>query len=175
MKRTPAALRLDFHTNPARNRSRNGIAMILSLVLLVTALVYYRHLEQANAILRQDMQQLSQEQSRPAPTAVRHGGEDEASKKLLQQLNAPWEVLLDGIEASATDKATLLLMQPNIRQGEVVLGGEAARYSDVLAYVERLKAQKGFGQAYLTSHEIAEEVAGKPVRFNILLKWGGPE
>lgn len=175
MKRSHAALNLDFHTDPATNRRRNGAAIILGLLLVVLTLAYYRHLMQTTAQIERDTQALSVELSHPAAAPVRLKAGAAGSEKLLQQLNIPWEVLLDGLEAAAQDKTTLLFMQPNIRQGEVALGGEAARYADVLAYIERLKAQPGFGQAYLTNHEIAEDVPGKPVRFNILLKWGRAE
>jgi hypothetical protein len=166
-----AALRLDFHGNASQRRKRGLAFILLALVLVVAPVVYYQHLRQSAAQLEHDTAQLVEEMSRPV-AKLPQARNDDGSDKLLHMVNMPWESLLDGLETATTGKVILLSMQPNARQGEATLGGEAARYADVLEYIERLKAQPGFGQTFLINHEIAEDTPGKPVRFTIVLKWG---
>jgi hypothetical protein len=145
--------------------------MMLALLLLALPVIYYQHLHQSTQELEQSSIALAGEFSRPV-VVMAQAKVDDGSEKLLRQINAPWEGLLNGLEVATTGKVVLLSVQPNARQGEATLGGEAARYADVLEYIERLKAQPEFGQAFLTNHAIAEDTPGKPVRFTITLKWG---
>ena len=166
----PGALRLDFHADPVQRRRRGAAFVVLALLLTIIPLGYFQHVRQMMLELRQESAALAQQSSLPAvpmPVANREDGSD----KLLRQVNVPWNILLDGLEAATGGKVVLLTLQPNARQGEAVLGGEAARYAEVLEYIERLKAQPGFGQVFLTNHEVAEDAPGRPVRFTIGLKW----
>lgn len=148
--------------------------MFLTAGLLAGPVVYFQHLRQSTAQLEQDASLLAEEMSRPV-AVVPQASSSDGSDKLLRQINTPWTDLLNGLEAATSGKVSLLSLQPNARQGVATLGGEAARYADVLEYIERLKAQPGISQAFLTNHEIAEDVPGKPVRFTINLKWGRVE
>lgn len=168
------ALRLDFYGSVLRRRRYGMVLIVLTLLLLAGPVAYFQHLRQYTAKLEQDATLLAKEMSRPVAILPQTKIID-GSDKLLLQINTPWTSLLNGMEAATTGKVVLLSLQPNARQGQATLGGEAARYADVLEYIERLKAQPGFGQVFLTNHEIAEDVPGTPVRFTISLKWGRAE
>jgi hypothetical protein len=168
MKRVPSHLRVRFNESPSRQRRLNGAWLALAAILIAVPLTYYRQIVQDTVRLEQSSTTLAQQLVSPGVTVLH---KDDGQGKLLKHLNAPWETLLNGLENAASDKATLLSMQPNLARGEAVLSGEAGGYSDVLDYIERLKAQPGFTQAYLTNHTIAEDRPGKPVRFAVTLQW----
>jgi len=168
MRRILPPLRLNFHKSQAGRRKLNGVWLTLAAILIAVPVTYHRQIVRDTARLEQDSAVLAISSVSPV---VLSSMKDDGSNKLLEQLNAPWETLLNGLEIAADDKVALLAMQPNLARGEAVLLGEAARYADVLDYIERLKAQPGFMQAYLTNHTIAEDTPGKPVRFAITLQW----
>jgi hypothetical protein len=168
MRRVLPPLRLNFHENKSRRRRLNGVWLTLAVIFIALPVMHYRQIVQETARLEQDSAVLANSMANPA---VMTSLKDDGSSKFMKHLNAPWETLLNGLENAAYDKATLLSMQPNMTRGEAVLLGEAARYADVLDYIERLKAQPGFMQAYLTNHTIAEDTPGKPVSFAITLQW----
>lgn len=168
MSRVLPPLRLNFHASQSRRRRLNGVWLAVAVILIAVPLMHYRQIVRDTARLEQESALLANVMVSPAVIASL---QNDGSNKFLKHLNAPWQTLLNGLEHAASAKATLLSMQPNLTRGEAVLLGEAARYADVLDYIERLKAQPGFIQAYLTNHTIAEETPGKPVRFAITLQW----
>lgn len=168
MRRVLPPLRLNFHENKSRRRRLNGVWLTLAVIFIALPVMHYRQIAQEIARLEQESAVLANSMANPA---VMISLKDDGSSKFMKHLNAPWETLLSGLENAAYDKATLLSMQPNLTRGEAVLLGEAARYADVLDYIERLKDQPGFMQAYLTNHMIAEDKPGKPVSFAITLQW----
>ncbi|OAJ71885.1 hypothetical protein A7976_10560 [Methylobacillus sp. MM3] len=168
MTRTLSPLRLNFHKSQAGRRRLNGAWLVLAVILIVVPIMYHRQIVRDTARLEQDSAVLAISSVSPVVLSAMKG---DGSNKMLEQLNAPWETLLNGLEIATDDKVALLSMQPNLARGEALLLGEAARYADVLDYIERLKAQPGFMQAYLTNHTIAEDTPGKPVRFAITLQW----
>ena len=168
MRRVPLPLRLRFHESPSRQHRMNVAWLALAAIFITVPLAYYQEIVQDTAGLEQEMVTLTQPLANPVVMVSR---KDDSQRKLLKHLDAPWETLLNGLENAAFSKATLLSMQPNLTRGEAALSGEAARYADVLDYIERLRAQPGFTQAYLTNHTIAEDKPGKPVRFAITLQW----
>lgn len=175
MRRNILHLSCDFQTSPARRRHRNIALISVTLLLMLGLAAYYVHLLQTAVQLERENQGWRAELASQTVPRVQKVMLDASSLQLLQQFNTPWESLLDGLEAAATESVALLSMQPNARQGDVILTGEAARYSDILAYIERLKMQPAFSQAYLTSHAVAEDTPGEPVHFTILLKWRAAE
>lgn len=168
MRRALSPLRLNFQENKSRRRRLNSVWLALAATLIAAPVIHYRQIMGDTATLEHKSAVLAHSMAKPT---VMISFKDDGSSKLLKHLNVPWETLLNGLENAASGKATLLSMQPNLPRGEAVLLGEAARYADVLDYIERLKAQPGFMQAYLTNHTIAEDTPGKPVRFAITLQW----
>lgn len=171
MRRSLPSLRLNFRESPAKKRRFHFVALVLALAVVAAPVLHHRQIMRETVRMEQQVAALSDSLTHPV-AVIRVP--DDVGNKLLGHLNAPWETLLDGLENAASGKATLLSMQPNLMRGEAVLSGEAARYADVLDYIERLKAQPGFAQVYLTNHAIAEDTPGKPVRFSIALQWGAP-
>ena len=168
MRRSLPPLRLNFRQSQGGRRRLNGVWLILTVILIVLPIMHHRQIVRDTARMEQESAVLAISNVSPV---VLSSMKDDGSSQLLEQLNAPWETLLNGLEVAAGGKVALLSMQPNLTRGETVLLGEAARYADVLDYIERLKAQPGFMQAYLTNHTIAEDTPGKPVRFAITLQW----
>lgn len=167
MKRRVPTLRLDFHAHRQRQLFINLAWLALAALLVIAPVLYHAKIQQETAAL--DMVSIVPPVTTAKPVDRRY--RQDGADSLVRRLDAPWEALLNGIEQSATDKAVLLSLQPNLTRGEAVLHGEAARYADVLDYIERLKAQPGFLQAYLTNHTVNEDAPGQPVSFTITVSW----
>jgi hypothetical protein len=172
MRHRIQVLGLDFQSQPAAKRRRNAMWALLALLLALAPVVYRQHLlTEAGSLDRMRLARAEPATPSRATARLQAAGGD-SNAKWMRQIGLPWESLFNGLEAATSGQVVLLSVQPNARQGSAILTGEAGRYSEVMQYIERLKAQPEFRQAFLTNHAIAEEEPGKPVRFTILLQWG---
>lgn len=85
-----------------------------------------------------------------------------------------WARLLDGIEAPIDETVTLLSLEPNEREREVSLTGEAKDFAALAAFVKRLEEGAVLKNVRLLSHDIVREHPQKPVRFALVAVWSKP-
>jgi Tfp pilus assembly protein PilN len=90
------------------------------------------------------------------------------------QLNLPWRALREAIGAATPAEIALLALEPDPRKRSVKLTAEASGSAAMIAYVEQLKAQELFVAVTLLRHEINDQDANKPIRFQLEATWSAP-
>jgi Tfp pilus assembly protein PilN len=90
---------------------------------------------------------------------------------VLAQLTVPWDTLFREIEAAGGEGVSLLSIQPDAASGTVRITGEARKYEEVLAYLGRLEKRDALTKVFLTSHELRQGGAQRPVAFALLAQW----
>lgn len=91
--------------------------------------------------------------------------------RVTQQLQLPWDALLQDLETLVDPSVALLSLDAQGQAHTLRLTGEAKTMAEVLAYVGRLRALPSLDAAQLTSHE--EKLAGtvKVIRFTVDANW----
>jgi hypothetical protein len=91
--------------------------------------------------------------------------------RVTQQLQLPWDALLQDLETLADPSVALLSLDAQGQAHTLRLTGEAKTMAEVLAYVGRLRALPSLDAVQLTSHE--EKLAGnvKVIRFTVDATW----
>lgn len=90
---------------------------------------------------------------------------------VLAQLTIPWDALFREIEAANDPSIALLSIQPDAGTRALRITGEARRFEDVLAYVGRLEQRPALANVFLTSHELRQGGAQRPVAFALVAQW----
>jgi Tfp pilus assembly protein PilN len=135
-----------------------------------------------NLLQQQDARQAELEQVR-LQTATRGTIPDDKKKPAIpeaqaiainssiQQLNLPWGRLLAAIERATPSSVALLELSPDAKKHLVRGKAEAKTSGTMLAYITRLKQQPFMGNAILTKHEISDQDANGPLRFEFEAEW----
>lgn len=91
--------------------------------------------------------------------------------RVMAQLQLPWGMLLDVLEAETTPAIALLSVDAQGAAGTLQVIGEAAAMGEILAYVRRLRGAALVREVALSGHE--ERMAGtvRSVRFTLDLRW----
>ena len=90
------------------------------------------------------------------------------------QLNLPWRALHDAIGAATPPAIAMLALEPDARKRSMRITAEAKTSDAMIDYVEELKRQELFADVVLTRHEINEQDANRPIRFQIEAQWTAP-
>jgi len=108
--------------------------------------------------------------SRRGPSAAR-GENQVAAESSRAQLATPWGGLLVRLENGRPKYIALLALEADARKPEATLTAEARTAKDMLAWVEQLKGEAGFGSVTLASHTLQENDPQRPIRFVLRLVW----
>jgi len=90
------------------------------------------------------------------------------------QLNLPWRALQDAVQSATPAAIALLALEPDAKKRSLRITAEAMTSDDMIAYVEALRRQDGFGSIELVRHEINEQDPNRPIRFQIDASWRAP-
>ena len=92
----------------------------------------------------------------------------------VMQLTLPWRALHDAIGAATPPTIAMLALEPDARKRSMRITAEAKTSDAMIDYVEELKRQELFADVVLTRHEINEQDANRPIRFQIEAQWTAP-
>ncbi len=151
-------------------------ALVVCGVALLHALDYREAREEVDAL----QAALRARAGAPAvqPVAQRRASVSEqqatAVNAAVMQLNLPWRALHDAVREATPATVALLALEPDARKRVLRITAEARGSDDMLAYVEQLQKQQGFGAVTLVRHEIGEQDPNRPIRFQIDAQWGTP-
>jgi Tfp pilus assembly protein PilN len=110
----------------------------------------------------------------PAPVAARPPvpeAQAAAVNAAVLQLNLPWRALYDAVQAGTPSNIALLALEPDARKSLLRITAEAKTSDDMIAYVEQLKKSEWFSGVLLSRHEINEQDANRPIRFQLDAQW----
>lgn len=156
---------------------RTGIVIVAGLLLCGGGAYTAMDLLEQRASARQQAQALiAKQQARSAPKPVPKkmtipDAQATAINGAVAQLNLPWRDVLDAIEASTPTTIALLSVEPDGKKSLVKGVAEAKSSDAMIAYVEQLKQQEFFRSVVLIRHEIHEQDANKPLRFQFEASW----
>lgn len=102
----------------------------------------------------------------PSPEEVR------VAADTLHKLAMPWQTLFRALEATASDKVSLLAIEPEPKAGTVLISGEATTYHAALDYVALLGAADALERPHLVRHERKPDDARDTVTFSVMASWG---
>lgn len=94
-----------------------------------------------------------------------------AVNAVVLQLNLPWRMLRDAVQAGTPPAVALLALEPDARKRRVRITAEAKNSDDMLAYLARLQEIEWFGAVSLVRHEINEQDPNRPIRFQLDAQW----
>lgn len=171
-------INLDFQQS-SNLRWRYFGLVLLAFGILINALLFIFHQQMRNDTLAHDeelrkVQQAANvapamEQDSVMSAALRN--DLKSAKKMLKQLNAPWPLFFNHLEATTNRNIKLLALNTDVEAGEVHLVGEAEHLNLVIDYLNALKESSLFTDVAL-SRQVRKLHQGKPVlNFTILMKW----
>ncbi|AYH41983.1 PilN domain-containing protein [Azoarcus sp. DN11] len=85
--------------------------------------------------------------------------------------NRPWQALFATLEGLASDDVALLALTPDARKHQLRITAEARDLGAMLDYHRKLEGTPALRDVALVSHEFAEQVPGRPVRFSLVASW----
>lgn len=151
-----------------------GICSIIWLCMLLhetwneydTRQKYLRHLtEQYADTVRQAPSQHSRNEN---PTSSEQAA---ALNEAIAQLNIPWQALFNALETANSPDIALISVHPNGATKNISIIAESANLETMLVYLRQLKKEAIFSELALRRHEQNEQIAQKPIRFEIEAKW----
>jgi hypothetical protein len=98
-----------------------------------------------------------------------------AARETYQRLAMPWNQLFGALESAATERVTLVAVEPDAKTGTVKISGEGKDYPAVLDYVVQLRAAPTLAGAHLVKHELRQDGPQPSVAFSVAATWGGEE
>lgn len=111
---------------------------------------------------------------RPAPAAgakERAGALADMHRVQARIDNRPWQVLFATLESLASADVALLSLTPDARKRQLRIAAEARDLGAMLAYHRKLEDTPALRDVSLVTHEFAEQVQGRPVRFSLVASW----
>ena len=174
------AIDLDFLAT-TRPRARLGpLLLVAGLIAVSGALWRDRALtEQATELQKRvgDSRRFAQRQAPVAADLTRDpkllAQEVTRANTVLANLAVPWDALFGELESASNSNVALLAIQPGAGGRKVQLSGEARRFEDLLAYMQRLEGTAGFANVLLSEHEMRNAGADRAVSFTINADWVG--
>jgi Tfp pilus assembly protein PilN len=170
----PPSLARTWHRAPRGTWSLLIVALGLAGPL-ASSVVQYRGLQRAEA---QRTAQVAQARARAiarapvaAPARTVPPAQAGAVNASVQQLNLPWRGLHDAVQAATPATIALLALEPDAKKSSVRITAEAKNSDDMIAYDEALQHIEWFTTVLLARHEINEQDANRPIRFQVDAQW----
>ena len=170
-----ARLELDFRRS-RRAAPWAGWALLALAMFLIADLAHtYHGAREALAIAEARLGKLGRAADGARPGARPRGATPEeitAARDTYQRLAMPWEQLFGALESAATERVTLVAVEPDAKSGTVKISGEGKDYAAVLDYVVQLRANPTLAGAHLVKHEARPDGAQPSVAFSVAAAWG---
>jgi Tfp pilus assembly protein PilN len=123
-----------------------------------------------SAALSQAARQAADAAVVPEPTPVDRRREAQA-RRLLVQLDAPWNDLFSLLERHASPQVGLLRLDPDAATGQVRLTALAKDLGAMAAWLRALEQDPRLSEVQLLQHQIEDLTPGRPVRFSLSAHW----
>ncbi|RKU02083.1 hypothetical protein C7H84_15980 [Burkholderia sp. Nafp2/4-1b] len=170
------ALDIDFCRRRARIGTRGAILLGVAALLWGACAVRLWHAYAENDRIRESLAVVQrhvfaqQHVVKPPPSAAARLAEKQ-SQAVLRELTVPWQRLFSIVEDYPGHDVALIGIDQNPAQGQIRITAEAKDPDAMLAYLKYLQTSVVLREATLNGHLVEENVAGKPVRFQITAVW----
>ncbi len=171
-------LSLDFHPRSPQASTR-PLAWAALAIAGVAAAATAWHLLQAGDELdaRRVRHQVLEARLRPVPRRAEVVGPALAHRiasanQAIDALAVPWAGLFQAIESADARGLGVMSLVPNARTRALRLSGEARSVPELLAYVDRLAAQRSLEQVRLEGYETVKRDGVDVVSFTLAATWG---
>jgi hypothetical protein len=169
-----ALVQIDF-VRPAHRFSVLGV-LLLAFGLISAAAVglQYHAVQMRRAALELRLAALMLAQQRVPQDADARLHQSERSDLAARELATPWTALLAELERASQDsrgQIALLGVEPDHAKHRVHIIAESRDLALALAYVQRLQASHLLRYPMLDSHEVRQDDAQHPVRFELTSDW----
>ncbi|RZS58015.1 PilN domain-containing protein [Sphaerotilus mobilis] len=95
------------------------------------------------------------------------------ARRLLVQLEAPWNELFNLLEQNADPQVGLLRLEPDAASGQIRVMALARNLGAMASWLRRLEQDPRLADVQIVQHQIEDQQPGRPVRFNIVARWRG--
>lgn len=121
-------------------------------------------------------QRQAMQSATPAPVVANAvpAAQAAAVNAAVVQLNLPWRGLAEAVAAATPASVALLALEPDAKKRVLKLTAESKGGDGMIGYIGQLKEQDVFRGVTLTRHEVNEQDANRPIRFQLELQWAGP-
>lgn len=166
--------RLELNFAPARRNVPLGwVLLALGVIVLAVAGTAFRtaHFERSEQqdALSAAMGRLpgahADNGARPADARA-----TKAATLVAHELQVPWARMLDALEGVKATDVALLSVEPSATRHQIRITAEAKGEDAMLNYVDALRGDS-FDEASLSSHQLENQVPGKPIRFVVQARW----
>ena len=169
------AVQLDF-LQAARRPSGGGVVLLAAgVVAAFVVLSFHADLKSETQRLESQAAKLERRARGLAPIAplVDESLQQEIRRvnEVIDQLALPWDRLFRSVEGAATDKVTLLGIDPDAKSGMVEISAEASDAEAMFDYVRRLEQQHELSQVYPLQHQHERQNTAWPIRFLVSASW----
>jgi len=168
------ALWLDYRRNRQGSPLPGFTILAIALIFAGWLLNEFRTLQETVDTAEHRVAVLKRAADRRATQARAEPAQGNPIAKPARLPQKEWARLLDGIEAPIDETVTLLSLEPNEREREVALTGEAKDFAALAAFVKRLEEGAVLKNVRLLNHDIVREHPQKPVRFALVAVWSRP-
>lgn len=157
-----------FRLHPALRAA----ALLGALLCLSAAVAAYQAAQarSVRAVLQAEQRSRSQRAAAPAPSLI-PALQTAAVNRAILQLNLPWRAVHDALAAATPAGVALLTLEPDAGKQLLKLTAETRSSDEMIAFIERMKAQAGFKAVLLTRHEVNQQDPQQPIRFQIEAHW----
>jgi len=169
-------LDIDFCRRRARIGASGAILLGVAALLWGACAVRLWHAYAENDRIRETLAVVQQHKlaqqhvTKPPPTAAARLAEKQ-SQAVLRELTVPWQTLFAIVEDYPGHDVALIGIDQNPAQGQIRITAEAKDPDAMIAYLKYLQTSVVLREATLNGHLVEENVAGKPVRFQITAVW----
>ena len=178
------SLRLKFPDDGSEAR-RTGYALLLLGVAALAGVLYQFNLAMNEAAywdlkiasMERRVERKATSTRTPTPAISRTAQTPETKREIkkanaiLNELDLPWEALLDAIEYASRHDVALLSFQPDVSSRKMRIGGEAKNVAAVLEFVGALEREPALKDAHLLRYEIKRDDPYRPVTFSLIASW----
>ena len=160
-----------------RSNSFSVLGVLLLAVGLLSAAavgVEYHAVQMRRAALELRLTASMLAQQRPVRDSDARSHETERTDLAARELATPWTALLSELEQASQDstgRIAVLGVEPDHAKHRVHIIAEARDLALALAYVQRLQTSQLLRYPMLDSHEVRQDDAQHPVRFELSSEW----
>jgi hypothetical protein len=160
-------LAIDFR--PGRRASpwaSRALLAVAAAVVLDSGLAYH---DARRAIARNEALLAK---AQPAGAARQASKEEVAlARDTVQRLSTPWSELFGALEGATSEQVAILAVEPDPKNGKVLISGEGKDYLAALTYVLELSRSKTLSGVQLVRHETKPEDPQHAVGFSVSATW----